>query len=264
MSRTRLPSPLLPKEEESFRSEQLPAGDGTVYATSLAPRKPNAQANGRQDGRGPPRRSDASSRLHPAARRPGARPAPPRSPAGAPPPSGAALLLPPRFGASVLRRGSSHFFLAATGESGARPGSPDARRPAVRWGRDEPGWVPELGGGSVGARPAPAGRSPAPGSRGDAPGRPSPLRPPRMPVTGAARGAARGPGPPARPPGRPTYPMNQSMAARGPPRPPPDTLGPQPATAAAAAGSKHSLAHSHTRAAGAAGSDAPPAARWET
>lgn len=48
---------------------------------------------------------------------------------------------------------------------------------------------------------------------------------------------------PALPPGRPTHPMSQSMAARDPPRPPPDTLGPQPA----AAGSKHSLVHSHTR-----------------
>lgn len=138
-------------------------------------------------------------------------------------------------------------------------------RPEARWGRDEPVWPPELGGGSAAARPAPAGRSPAPGPRGDAPGRPSPLGPHRMPVTCAARGAARGPDPPAWPPSRPTYPMNQSMAARGPPRPPPDTLGPQPATAAAAAaaGSKHSLAHSHTRAAGAAGSDAPRVACWE-
>ncbi|CAI9167407.1 unnamed protein product [Rangifer tarandus platyrhynchus] len=77
-----------------------------------------------------------------------------------------------------------------------------------------------------------------------------------MSLTGAARGAHRGP---ARPPRRRTHPMSQSMATRGPPRPPPDLLGPQPA--AAAAGSKHSLTHSHTRAAGAAGSDAsaPPA-----
>lgn len=58
--------------------------------------------------------------------------------------------------------------------------------------------------------------------------------------------------------------MSQSMAARGPPRPPPDSLGPQPAAAAAAAaGSKHSLTHSHTRAADAAGSDVRRAACWE-
>lgn len=92
---------------------------------------------------------------------------------------------------------------------------------------------------------------------------PSPRRRPSLPrrappgplfLAGAARGAPRAP--PAAV--RPTHPMSQSMAARGPP---PNTLGPQPA--AAAAGSKHSLARSHTRAAGAAGGDAQRAACWE-
>lgn len=162
-----------------------------------------------------------------------------------------------------------------------RPTSPGARLPAARCGRPAPVPVPPPGPGAVplpgpdspGSRRRPQ-RPPAPRPqlaprsrpRGDAPCRPSPRRPHRMPLTGAARGAprrpSRGPGPPARPPGRPTHPMSQSMAARDPPRPPPDTLGPQPA-AAAEAGSKHSLAHSHARVAGAAGSDAgaPPAGK---
>lgn len=146
------------------------------------------------------------------------------------------------------RRESSSFrsqLPAAPGHSGGPGPGPVLPRPASAPLRAAPvrDPVPEETPLARPARSAPAPRPrPAP-----------PAARPAAPTAAPARPPA------ARPPGRPTHPMSQSMAARGPP---PDTLGPQPA--AAAAGSKHSLAHSHTRAASAAGSDAPRAACRET
>jgi len=209
---------------------------------------------------------------YPALRRPPAEapsaPCPPTSPGGRWQ-SWLVLLLFPPFKRTVLCRHQCYFLQKQVPRADRRaapvrpPPPPDNQRRGVAAG---PGPAPGTRrsaraldcrpeAGPLPARPRPRSREPRPRARpGVAP------RPPgRMSFTGAARGAPRGP---ARPPRRRTHPMSQSMAARGPPRPPPDLLGPQPA--AAAAGSKHSLTHSHTRAAGAAGSDAWRAACWET
>lgn len=146
---------------------------------------------------------------------------------------------PPRA-PDTQRRGVAGLPLAgsrgAAGSAGAGPAQAEPPRSRSRHTASGPAARP---GRSLARRPAPQssphGAAPAGPARSARTGCPWPALP-------AAR-LEFPPAGPALPPGRPTHPMSQSMAARDPPRPPSDTLGPQPA----AAGSKHSLVHSHTR-----------------
>lgn len=226
----------------TLAAAQTPQSSDSGSASNFPPWRPGSSEPRRAPGT-PPRRPAA---LPPGSglRAPPAAPRPPRSRAPSPAAGRAnrgRRLLRSRLrtvpaGAKVPPSGASSPRRPATAAApGPRPPSCPGRRPPRSERLRSATPVPEE---TPLARPARS--APAP--------RPRPAPPAARPAAPTAA--------PARPPGRPTHPMSQSMAARGPP---PDTLGPQPA-AAAAAGSKHSLAHSHTRAASAAGSDAPRAA----